>query len=371
MVSNLLKRFNLLTILIVWRVMTFIPLVVAAYIIPVNKSPVSYIYSYIDSTISINSIFLYPWANFDGIHYLNIAWFGYTNQARFFPLFPLILRVFNTLELNIVLATLIFFTAVYFFKKLVALDFSNQIAMRSVIYLLLFATSFFFVGIYSEGLFLLLVVLTFYFARKKMWFISILCAVLLMATRFVGVAIFPALIFEFVTNEKKLKKIVLFLLVPSGLLAYSVFNFYKWHNFFYFIQAQGELGNNRSVNSIVLFPQTIFRYAKILSTISISSYGWTIAFLELGTFLFASFFLYIAWKKKIRISYLIFAFINFAIIVSTGTFSAMPRYVLTVFPIFIAMALIENKVFRLAYITVSPVMFFILLMLFSRGYFVA
>lgn len=358
--------------MILWRVTILIPLIVSAYILPADKSPVSYIYHYINSDVSINSVILYPWANFDGIHYLNIALFGYTNQARFFPLFPLILRIFNTLELNIVLVTFIFFIAMYFFKKLMVLDFSNQIAIQSVIYLLLFPASFFFVSIYSEGLFLLFVILTFYFARKKMWFISILCAALLMTTRFVGIAIFPALLFEFVTNETiKIKKLVLFLLAPSGLLAYSLFNFYKWHDFFYFIKAQGELGNNRSVNSIVLFPQTTFRYFKILSTISIGSYGWAIALLELGAFLFGLFFLYLAWKKKIRTSYLIFAFINFAITISTGTFSAMPRYVLTVFPIFIAMALINNKVFRRVYIIVSPTLFFILMMLFSRGYFVA
>lgn len=205
-----------------------------------------------------------------------------------------------------------------------------------------------------------------------MWFLSVICATLLTATRFVGIAILPALLFEFVKNEKlQIKKILLFLIVPLGLVLYSLFNLYKWNNLLYFIQAQGELGNNRSVTQIVLFPQTIFRYWKILTTVSVSSYDWIIALLELGSFIFAGLLLYFAWKKKIRTSYLIFAAVNFAITISTGTFSALPRYVLTIFPIFITLALIENRIFKFAYIIFSPILLFILLMLFSRGYFVA
>ncbi|MBI2018954.1 hypothetical protein HYS96_04625 [Candidatus Daviesbacteria bacterium] len=374
MVSSVFKRVNLLVILTLWRLILFTPLLVGAYILSYNlSSPISYIYHYINNpNLSFNVVFLYPWANFDGMHYLNIAQHGYTNQARFFPLFPLILKVASgSLGASIILVTVIFFLAIYFFKKLIALDFPNNIAIQSLIYLLLFPTSFFFVSIYSESFFLLLSILAFYFARKRRWFLSIICAMLLMTTRFVGIAILPALLYEFATNEKiKLKKLALFLIAPLGLIAYSLFNYYKWHNFLYFIQAQGELGNNRTVTEIVLFPQTIFRYIKILFTASIN-YEWMIALLELVSFIFAAFLLYFTWKKKIRVSYLIFAVINFAIIVSTGTFSGLPRYVLTMFPIFIALALIKNKLFKFVHIIISPILLFIVLMLFSRGYFVA
>lgn len=383
MSGRFFKRVNLISIFFAWRLTLFIPLIIGAYIIPYSLlSPVSYIFNYVNSDLHFNSVFLFPWANFDGIHYLNIALNGYTNQARFFPLFPLILKAtYASPGVSIVLVTVIFFLALYFFKKLIALDFSNQIAMKSLVYLLLFPTSFFFVSIYSEGLFLLLAVLSFYFARKKMWILAIFFGMLLMATRFVGIAILPALLYEFFTPEESLratirggfnqyKKLVLFLFAPLGLIAYALFNYYKWHNFFYFIQAQGELGNNRTVTQIILFPQTIFRYIKILSTVPVN-YGWGIALLELTSFLFAILLLYFAWKKRIRTSYLIFALINFAITISTGTFSGLPRYIVTIFPIFIALALIKNRLFKLSYAMVAPLLLFILLMLFSRGYFVA
>lgn len=374
MVSNILKRLNIFGIFILWRLLLFVILIGGAYLISYNpERPVAYIFGYISSNRTFDSVFLFPWGNFDGIHYLNIAEHGYTNQARFFPLFPLMLRVtFGSPAASIILVTINFFLALHFFKKLVSLDFSNKIATQSLVYLLLFPTSFFFVSIYSEALFLLLAILSFYFARKRKWLLSILCAMLLMATRFVGIAILPALLYEFFTTEKvNIKKLALFLISPLGLIAYSIFNYYKWGNFLFFIQAQGELGNNRSVSSVVLFPQTVFRYIKILSTVSTGSYGWMIALLELASFLFALVFLYFAWKKKIRVSYLIFAVINFAITISTGTFSGLPRYVLTLFPIFIALALVKSKLLRFTFMIISPILLFILLMLFARGYFVA
>lgn len=359
---------------VLWRLIIFAPLVIGAYLIPANVSfPVSYIYNYLNSDLSFASILLYPWANFDGIHYLNIASNDYTNQARFFPLFPLVLWVISgSLVVNIVLVSVIFFLALYIFKKLIILDFSNQITTKSLIYLLLFPTSFFFVSIYSEGLFLLLTLLSFYFARKKRWFLSIICASLLTATRFVGIAILPALLFEFVINEKiQSKKLLLFIIAPLGLVLYSLFNLHKWNNLLYFVQSQGELGNNRSVDHLVFFPQTTYRYLKILTTVPRFQYDWAVALLEFATFIFIGILLVIAWKKKIRTSYLIYAAINFFIIISTGTFSALPRYVLTIFPIFITLVLIKSKLIKLLYLFFSPILLFILLMLFSRGYFVA
>lgn len=373
MIGSIRKRFNLINIFIVWRLILFTPLIAGIYLIsPYKSGDFTYIYNPSASPFSFNSAFLFPWANFDGIHYLNIAQYGYINQARFFPLFPLILKPFaDSFISSLIFVSAIFLLCLYFFKKLIVLDFSEEISKRSIIYLLLFPTSFFFVSIYSEGLFLFLVVLSFYFARKEKWLMAIVCAMFLMTTRFVGIAILPALLYEFIVREGfKVKKLALFLIAPLGLIIYSLFNYQKWHNFLYFIAAQGELGNNRTISQIVLFPQTIYRYIKILSTVSIG-YEWGIALLELASFLLATLLLYFAWKKKIRTSYLIFAFVNFAITISTGTFSALPRYILTIFPIFIALALVESKLFKYTYIIISPILLIILLMLFSRGYFVA
>lgn len=364
---------SLLRTFLIWRIILFIPLIISFYLIQYRPNQVfTQVFNEVGSVSVIYNILLYPWSNFDGIHYLNIAREGYTNQARFFPLFPLMIKVVSSnILISVLLVSIIFFFSLFFLKKLIEMDFSKKIAKRSIFNLLLFPTSFFFVSVYSESLFLLLSVLSFYFVRKEKWFLASLCAMLLMTTRFVGLAIVPALIYEFFISEVNRKKGLYFLIIPLGLIAYSIFNYIRWGSLFYYILAQGELGNNRSVSSIILFPQTIYRYIKIFINVPLNTYEWGIAALELGSFIFASYLLFIAWKKGVRRSYIIFALINFAIAISTGTFSALPRYILVIFPVFIALALVKNKAWITVYTILSPVLLFILLMLFSRWYFVA
>jgi Gpi18-like mannosyltransferase len=331
-------------------------------------------------------------ANFDGIHYLNIATYGYTTEARFFPLFPLIIRLVSyilslghpNLWHNFFAAILIsfgcFLGAVFFLYKLIRKDYSHQIARKTVLFFLIFPTAFFFVSVYSEGLFLLLLILCFYFAREKRWYLAILMGFLLCLTRLVGIFILPALLFEYIVLEKvnidkkRFKfwfNAFLFLLIPLGTFLYGIFNLYKWNNFFYFLTAQGELGNSREISAIINPLQTMYRYLKILTSIPSREFQWWIALLEISSFLFGITILFIAWKKKIRTSYLIFGILAFLLPALSGTFSGLPRYLLIIFPLFIGLSLIESKLIKILYCTISPILLFLLFIFFARGYFIA
>jgi hypothetical protein len=149
------------------------------------------------------------------------------------------------------------------------------------------------------------------------------------------------------------------------------FNLQKWGSAFYFIQAQGDLQNERTVDGIILIPQTIFRYFKILTTVSSNQFEWWVAFLEISVFVFTAVLLYIAWKKKVRLSYIVFAAIAFLIPISTGTFTGLPRYSLVLFPVFIALSLMKNKTIKIAYSISAAILLFVLFMLFARGYYIA
>lgn len=343
---------------LVWRLLLFVPVVVGAYFLAARQG-----YNY-----------LHPWANFDGIHYLSIAQRGYITQAAFFPLYPLLIRVLGGhFWAGFLIANVSFLLSLIVYYKLMRLDYRDSVAKQSILSLLIFPTAFYFASLYSESLFLLFLLCSFYFARKRKWFFASLFAFLLASTRLVGILILPALIYEFVVQEgwHKIRKAFPFLIIPWGLIAYAWFNLKKWGDALYFIRAHGELANSRSVESIVLFPQTIYRYFKILSQLPTSQYEWWIALLELGMFLFVSLLLYYAWKKKVRLSYLIFSFLAFLLPASSGTFTGLPRYAIILFPIYIVLASIKSRGIRTAYLIVSSVLLFILLMFFSRGYFVA
>ena len=378
---------KIIFLFLTWRIFLFLPLILANSFLT-NRSGYGYtLLTYFLSSENklLSHFLLYPFGNFDAAYYLIIAAEGYTVNGGFFPLFPLSIHLATSPFKNIPpfdpiqyfvatsLVIIYFLIALNFFYRLLRLDYKENVAIGSIIFLLIFPTSFFFASIYSEGLFLLLSILSFYFARKRKWFLASLFAGLMSATRLVGIAMFPALLYEYFKSEKNksLGRLLTIFLTPLGLIVYAFYNFQKWGNPFYFIEAQGNFANNRSVDAIVLFPQTLFRYIKILLTVRPTIYEWWVALLEFSVFIFVSIMIYIAWKKQVRLSYLIFSVAAFLIPISTGTFSGLPRYILPIFPIFIALSLVKNALFKIVYIVTSIILLALLFALFSKGYFVA
>ena len=382
---------------IIWRLLLFIPLACSHFFLSYRGDyEFTNIWSKVLPYPIVSNFLLWPWANFDGVHYLSIAGNGYTYDARFFPLYPLLINItskvfcdasaFGSIQFltGFFLSNLFFLASVLLFYKLLLLDFSKKIAKGSIFFLIIFPTSFFFISLYSESLFLFLLLASFYFARQKKWILAGLAAALLSATRIVGIFILPALIYEFFFSEKLIKikfwncfslgnliKSWPIYLALIGIISYSWLNFVKWGNPLYFILAQGDLGNSRSVNNFVFLPQTIFRYIKLFIFFPASNYEWWLALFEMLIFFLVSSLLIFAYLKKARISYLIFSLLAFLLPVSSGTFSALPRYVLVLFPIYISFALLGPKkiIFLAGFLCI--VLQFVLLMLFSRGYFVA
>ena len=363
---NLSMRSYFITIALLflaWRILLFVPLFASeAFLLPrIDYGYTLFLY-FLEKGSILSNFLLYPFANFDGAYYLLIAAKGYTVNAGFFPLFPLSIHVatwlFNAQSFGVAqyflanfLVGAYFLSALIIFYKLLRIDYKKSIAIWSIFFLLIFPTSFFFAGIYPESLFLFLSLLTFYFARKKNWLLAGITGLLLSATRIVGIAIFPALLYEYFKNEKNrsLFKLLSIFLTPLGLIAYGFYSFLKWGNPLYFIEAQGNFQNNRTVNSIILLPQTLFRYIKILFTVSPTIYEWWVAFFEFSFFIFTLSLLYVGWRKKVRFFYLLFGLLCLFIPSLTGTLSGIPRYVLIIFPIFITLALIKNKFIKVIY----------------------
>ncbi|MEK9200350.1 MAG: hypothetical protein AAB909_00070, partial [Patescibacteria group bacterium] len=132
---------------------------------------------------------LYSRGNFDGLHYTSISSIGYVYpQQAFFPLYPLVIRylkpVFRDAYLTGTILSLgAYLLAQYFFVKLLRLDFDSQLAKTILLSLILFPTSFFFSFVYTEGIFFLFLVLSFFCARKGQWWLAGLFGALASATR--------------------------------------------------------------------------------------------------------------------------------------------------------------------------------------------
>lgn len=383
---------KVIALFFIWRLLLFLPVAFAPHFLPQNHAGgITNMWSYTRAYPPVSSQLFFPWANFDGVHYLIMGWEGYAfdDDGRFFPLYPMLIHFFTNFFSSAVIfgeaeffagfiiPNVCLFLSVIFLYKLLRLDLSDNVAFRSILFLLLFPVSFFYGAVYSESLFLLLSVLSLYCARKNHWMLASLCGMWLAITRIVGIAILPVLLFELLQQEEfkfhflqLIKRGWSLLLVPLGLMSFLIFSWYRWHNALYFVKSQSMVGSGRATSFV--FPlQTVFRYIKIIISLSPHQFEWWIALLELASFTFACWFIYILWRKKIRGAYIWFVVLCFIVPISSGTFSGLPRYVLTLFPLFIGVALLKQKWLQVIYVVICLIALGILLTYFAQGYFIA
>ena len=178
-----------------------------------------------------------PWANFDGVHYLSIAERGYAQyEQAFFPLYPIIIgfvaRLFHN---DFVLAGMLishvsFIASLIFLWKLIPLipsvpkDKILTVQKGAILFTLAFPTSYYFASIYTESLFMLLILSSFYFLYKKNYVVYAIGAAVASGVRLVGS----------------------FLLVPVGLFAYMLYLWRQYGDPLLFMHGQPAFGANRS-----------------------------------------------------------------------------------------------------------------------------
>ena len=148
---------------------------------------------------------LAAWERFDALWFLRIAESGYRlgdGSAAFFPLFPLAIRAVSfamggaPLAAATLVSNLAFLGALVVTYLLTTSELSEDAARTTVLLLVLFPTSYFFLMPYSESLFLLLAMTAFWGARRDRWGVAGVAAFLASLTRSVGIVLAPALLVE-------------------------------------------------------------------------------------------------------------------------------------------------------------------------------
>lgn len=368
----------LIFLFVVWQIIiSFL-----TYVLPIIKLPKKETFCYVDINFK-NPHFFWPRANFDGIHYLEISQKGYgLYQQAFFPFYPKLIKFLTpyfggkNLLAALFISNFSFLVGIFLFYKLIRIDFEEKITKNSILFLLLFPTSFFFGMVYTEGLFFLLVVSTFYFARKNKWLLAGIFGALASYTRLVGVFLFPALLWEWWEQKKvqclkfKVQSLFFVFMIPVGLLSYMKFLAKNYRDPLMFFHVQPFFGAQRSGGKIILLYQVFWRYFKMILTTKLDPLYFTV-WLELLIAVGFLWLLYFSYKKGIRLSYLIFSFLAYLTPTLTGTFSSLPRYVLVMFPCFMVLGSIKNTKVKTALLTIFGILFLFSTVLFFKGYWVA
>lgn len=314
------------------------------------------------------------WNVWDAPHYISIASSGYqtlgdeSNFIVFLPLFPLLIFISKTIFLTSFLVggyIVSFFASILLavmLYKLTLLDFSKETAILTVLLIFIFPTSFFLHIPYTESLFIFLVVSSFYFLRQKQYLISFLFVSLAGFTRLAGLALIPVILLEilFFDKENFIKKNIYrkfaFLLCGlvfslSGFIVYLLLNHFLYGNFLQFTMAEKQNWYTTfspfGQGLISAFQSFFWRTG--LEKIMLS-FGQIVAFI-MG--LMISVYVVV----RIRFSYGLYMLIILWFSYSMSFWLSMPRYILSLFPMFIALALFsKNSLFRFAWISTSIIL---------------
>jgi len=358
-------KFSILKIFLIWYLS-----IISIFLIGFNFFP---------KNSTAYSTFFNNFANWDGKHFLDVAENGYLffNNTPFFPLYPILIKLLTFITQSYLASALIisavsFYLALIFLYKLAALEFNKQIAKKAIFYILIFPTSFYFITAYSESLFLLLTVLSFYFfkrslmadaGKKEIWLASFF-AVLSSLTRFVGIAVCLGLIIDVLWKKKSFKKSWPIFLSPIGTVAYCIYIYFLTGDPFYYSKVESFWGR------FVDYPWMSFVRSYYTIAYTNVNYDYLSRVIEL-LFTILGLGLAVRSFRFLPKKYSFYALISLLIPISTSTLLSIPRFILPIFPFYILIALIKRPLANYVYIFISTTLLIVFSILFINGYWVS
>ena len=297
-------------------------------------------------------------AGFDGVYYVTIAQNGYVfgGTQAFFPLYPLLMAALAKVGINPVAAGLAIssvagFVFLDYFYRLVAAWSSPRVAWVAIATVLASPVAFYLVSVYTESLFLALFAWALWSYRREHYWTAALGCALLSATRIVGVCLPTVLILRemylFFKQSKtfciqniykyrqNLYNIAILCLGFSGLFVYMGYLGWRFGDPLLFMSVQSSFGSGRETAQLVLLPQVLWRYGKMLVgglPYNLKSYAivqeLVISLLYLAGLLAIVYRNFKAKKAVFPRVLLVWSIFIYLIPPLTGNLSSMPRYLL-------------------------------------------
>ncbi len=287
------------------------------------------------------------WNRWDSVRHMRLAESGYTNVGMWrmdivgFPLHPWLVRlgafIFQDYLVSaFVVSGLASVAAGLLLYRLAFIDHSDQLALTSVWFLLIFPTSYFLHINYNESLFLALTIGCFLATRKERWLLVGILGALACLTRLNGLVIFPALVVEVFQQYRATRRWkwqwLWILVVPLGFGCYLLLNKQVTGDMFAFIAAGREFfhksfatpwdGVRGTYNMMWSDPPTNAQMLGVQEFV----------FLMLGAVST------IACWRVLRPAYAVWMAGNWLLFSSIGFVLSIPRYTLVLFPIYLLFA---------------------------------
>ncbi len=332
------------------------------------------------------------WHRWDTGHYMSIAQHGYTDAFRsaFFPLYPLLIRALtpltnhNPLYAALLISDIAGFFMLVVLYQLVREDFSEERANRTVLYLSLFPTAFFFAAGYTESLFLCLTLAGFYNIRRGNWWIAGIFGFFACLTRSAGVFLLLPFAYEYLRQHEWNLGHIRFDVVSGGVIAagtgiYALYCYYKFHDVLAFSHAQAYWNHSLQVPwyGVVNSIKAINTSSGLVSFQSMRNMldlipDLIMLILIVLLFVGPAKFPRSLWSYGIYAAFL-YIFLQVFPVGGTGLFplQSVSRYLLELFPAFIVLAAFgKYRMVHMNYLVISGALLFFLLTQFLTGHWV-
>lgn len=254
--------------------------------------------------------------------------------------------------------------------KLAYLEFkSEKIAWLAVIFLNLYPTSYFTVSIYSESLFLLMTIGSFYCLKKESYFLSGLAAAGAILTRLVGIVFVPVYALYFLHSYRKsrfnLKTLYPFLLSLAGPIIFLVINKFYFESYFFFLTE--ELSFNTTKHLMLPFREILFDLLAVFKNSNFWNQTFMITRGWNAIFTLFALIITILGLKKINWIYSAYSLGLILLFASLSWGISNARYTLSVFPIFVVLAFTKNRILLLATLVISTFMLLYFTKIYTSG----
>ncbi|MBA3543411.1 MAG: hypothetical protein H0T83_03090 [Chthoniobacterales bacterium] len=283
------------------------------------------------------------WNQWDAMHYLRLAEQEYSAAGDtrvslvFFPLYPWLVRVaaFLVRDYHVAAFVVSGFASVaagLLLLRLARCDEGEEVARNTVWFLFIFPTSFFFHIGYTESLFLALTLGCFLTARRGRWELAGLLGAAACLTRVNGLILGPALATEVILEYWQTRRINLRWLwlgvVPLGFLGYLWLNHEVTGDFFAFTKIMHEHWYKKFASPWFGIHDVWLRARGMNVNEGLNEF---IAVVLISVCMVWSWF-------RLRPSYSVWITLNWLLINSTAFVLSVPRYALTLFPVFILLS---------------------------------
>lgn len=317
------------------------------------------------------------WDRWDAQHYLYLATHGYaaTGDARnliaFFPLYPALIGAVGALGLPVRIAALLIsnvagVAAAILLYEIGRSDGEHNAAWRAAAFFTVFPTAYFLLVGYTEALFGALAFGAVLAARRRQWVPAGMLAGLATATRLTGLALLPFLVIELVAARKAIRSVwqamVPPLLVVAGFASYLATNVLVLGDPLAFINVQREHWSHSLAAPWVGFAS------------SIRSIGWRVPWEKLtvgageavgGIVAYATATL--SWLR-LRPADAAYATVVTAMVTFLPFWLSIPRYLLSLYPLFLLVGRIRSRWLYLGMVVVSFTALVVFGLAFGRGY---